>query len=251
MKIKCFIFSWKGQYENALKLEKQLSPHVDTIIINSDDDNKPDHWVNIGNHCYFSDQFRKALSLFDNKEYDFFWHVQADASYDDWESILKSAKESYEKYHWGVYAPNVNDTFYISERTDMFDLEDNLRVVADTDNTCWIVHKDIISDMNSELILMETNQLGWGWDLLICAFSHLRRRYVIRDYNYEIKHPAGTGYKKDQAEIEMAEMFQKCNDILKSVIYDMKMEHKALNALYNREEPKQDSIFVYDTNAGI
>jgi hypothetical protein len=221
---------------------------VDVTVINSDDDNKHDHWINIGNECYFSDQFRKALELFDESEYDFFWHVQSDASYDNWENILKSAEKSYEKYQWGVYAPNVNDTYYISERTDMFDLENNLRVVADTDNTCWMVHKDIISDMKSEVSLMETNHLGWGWDLLICAFSHLRRKYVIRDYNFEIKHPAGTGYKKEQAEQEMAEMFQKCNDLLKSVIYDMKMDHKALNALYHVNEEK-NNIFVYDTNA--
>lgn len=250
MRIKCFIFSWKGQYKNALRLEEQLSPYVDIAVINSDDDNTPDHWHNIGNECYFSDQFRTALDLFDDTKYDFFWHVQSDASYDDWNSIIESAKKSYEKYGWGVYAPNVNDTYYISERTDMFDIGDNLKVVADTDNTCWMVHKDIIAEMKNNLALMETNHLGWGWDLLICAFSHLKRKYVIRDYNYEIKHPVGTGYKKEQAEDEMAEMFHKCNDLLKSIIYDMKMNHKQLNAIYGKEEMK-NNIFVYDTNVGL
>jgi hypothetical protein len=62
----CFIFSWKGQFANAINLEEQLAPFVDNlVVINSDDDNKPEHWINIGNECYFSDQFKKALKVAD------------------------------------------------------------------------------------------------------------------------------------------------------------------------------------------
>ena len=72
MKILCFIFSWKGQFEKAKQLEKQLSPFVDTYVVNSEDENAPDKWINIGNECYFSDQFRTALGLFDDSKYDCF-----------------------------------------------------------------------------------------------------------------------------------------------------------------------------------
>ena len=98
MKILCFIFSWKGQFANAINLEEQIAPFVDNlVVINSDDDNQPENWINIGNECYFSDQFRKALEIFNNLDYDFLWHIQADASYDDWDSIIESAKSSYQK----------------------------------------------------------------------------------------------------------------------------------------------------------
>lgn len=250
-KIKCFIFSWKGQYENALNLEKQLSPLVDVEVINSDDDNKPEHWVNIGDQCYFSEQFRVALSLFDSENYDFFFHVQADASYDDWSSILDSAKYSYEKYNWGVFAPNVDDTYYVSSRTDVFPIEEPYRVVANTDNTCWFVHKDMIKAINSNLDLMEDNELGWGWDLLICAFAHINKRYVIRDYSRTVKHPYSSGYKKDQAEQEMIDMFNKTNGDLKIVLYHMKMDPTFFLKVYGVEpEVKNASgneILIYDT----
>lgn len=247
-KVLCFIFSWKGQYENAVKLEEQLSPIVKTIVINSDDDNKPDHWINIGNECYFSDQFRKALNVWrDNARYDIMWHIQADASYSgNWEDILTSAKTTYIDMNWGVYAPNVNDTFYIPERTDVFNLDNNLTVVGTTDNTCWFIDSNIVSNVIENLSLMEDNQLGWGWDLLACAFSHIKGIPVIRDYNYTIDHPKSTGYKKEQAEIEMSDMFSKCGENLKQIIYYIKMAPKRISSYYNIQQSEE--LFIYDTN---
>lgn len=252
MKILCMIFSWKGQYENAKRLEEKLSPFVDTLVINSDDDNIPLKWINIGNECYFSDQFRKAIGVFEKMErYDVLWHIQADASYDkDWENIIVESQLAFEKYNWGVYAPNVDDTFYIPERTDVFNLENNLKVVATTDNTCWMIHRDIINDMIDNLALMDDNKLGWGWDLLICAFSHLRKRKVIRDYNFKINHPSSTGYMKEQAEQEMQDMFRKCDETLGQVIYDIKVQPIALNRIYdNPTEIKSSNVIEFDTEA--
>jgi len=252
MKILCLIFSWKGQYKNALKLEKQLlDSNISTMVINSDDDNQPENWINIGNECYFSDQFRKALEIFNNLDYDFLWHIQADASYDDWDSIIESAKSSYQKYNWGVFAPNVDDTFYISERTDVFDLEDDLKLVATTDNTCWIIHKDMIKQINDNISLMEDNHLGWGWDLLLCSFAHIQKRLVIRDYKFTVNHPPSTGYKKDIAEQEMFDMFNKCPDEIRKSIYFIKQSPNNILSYYDIDLPKTvspvTSGFVYDT----
>ena len=249
IKILCCIFSWKGQYENAIKLQEQLSNILtNVIVINSDDDNTKDGWIDIGNECYFSDQFKTALNLFDDTKYDALWHIQADASYDDWSSILTSAIESFDIYNWGVFAPNVNDTYYISEKTDISTLSGNLKLVATPDNTCWIVHKDYINMMKDNLDLMDNNILGWGWDLLICAFSHIDNRYVIRDYSFEIKHPTSTGYMKDQAEKEMQDMFHKCSTKLQETIYKIKISPKDLCEYHNIQ--KVDAELIYNTATG-
>ena len=250
LKILCFIFSWKGQYENAVNLEKQLSKlGVDVIVINSEDNIEKSNWnwVDIGDDCYFSDQFRKCLEIFNDSDADFLWHVQADASFDNWERVLDSAKDTYEKHNWGVFAPNVDDTFYISERTDVFDLENAKKVVATTDNTCWIVHKDIINDLNNNIHLMEGNHLGWGWDLLICGFSHIKQRKVIRDYSITVNHPKSTGYMKETAEKEMFEMFSKCPNELKKVIYYIKKEPRKICEYYGVQSDNTGSILIYDT----
>ena len=251
MKIQCFIFNWKGQYENTLKLEKELKNYVDVVVVNSDDEHKFEHWKNIGNEYYFSAQFRIALNLFDPEKYDCFWHIQSDASSDQFKQIIDSAKNSFEKYKWGVYAPNVDDTFYIPSRTDIIDIENGLKLVATTDNTCWFIHKDFIQEMIENLNLMSTNELGWGWDLLICAFSHIKQRKVIRDYNFTIHHPPSTGYKKDQAEEEMQEMYSKCPDNLKQIIYCIKVKPIELAKLYGFTSSivNNDEIIIYDTTA--
>lgn len=246
MKIKPFIFNWNGQYQNTLLLENQLKD-LNPIIINSDDNNTLEHWVNIGNECYFSDQFRKALELFDDSEYDFLWHIQADASYDNWQEILDSAKKTFEKYNWGVYAPNVNDTFYTSQKTDVHELENNIKIVGTPDNTCWIIHKDFIRLMKDNLSLMKDNTLGWGWDLIICGFSHLESRPVIRDYSFTVKHPPSTGYKKEIAEKEMMEMYLHCPEKLKEAIYYIKMSPNKLTKYYGIEPPKEENILIYRT----
>ena len=248
MNILYFVFSWKGQYEKAKEWEMKLLPYGNVVVINSDDDNEEDGWVNIGNECYFSDQFRAALKIYqENKDVDVICHIQADASIDDFGKIIESAKKTFDEYNWGVYAPNVDDTFYIPERTDVFDLENNLKVVATTDNTCWFIHKDIVNKMIENISLMQHNQLGWGWDLLICAFAHLTQRKVIRDYNYTVDHPASTGYKKDEAEQEMQDMFEKCPNNLKEAIYYIKMQHKVLIKYHDKE----DNIILYDTSRGL
>lgn len=253
MNIQGFVFSWKGQYQNAIDLESQLKKLVDTIVINSDDTlvNSEDisDWIHLDDSCYFSDQFKKALELFDDTKYDALCHIQADVSSDSWKEILESAQETYEKYQWGIYAPNVVDSFYVPVNTDVFDLEDKIRVVATPDCSAWIIHKDFIQEMKKNLFLMENNKFGWGWDLIISGLSHLKHRPVIRDYRFTVNHPPSTGYKKNDAEQEMIKMIRSCPTMLQEIIVMIKTNHRNIAELYgvDNREPEEENVFVYDT----
>ena len=210
MKIQTFIFNWRGQYEKTKEKQKQLSAiGVVPVVINSDDNHREDdpNWHNIGEESYFTAQFLKAVELFDA---DVMFHIQADASYDDWASIYKGAEECFDTYNWGIYAPNVNYTWYDSSRTDLssFDLDEkNLKMVANTDCTCWFVHKDIINEAKNRGIDFSPYKMGWSFDIVYPAISYINRRPVIRDYAYTINHPPGTNYNKDQAEKEMLTLY--------------------------------------------
>lgn len=246
MKIKCFIFSWKGQYDNAIILENQLSSLVDeVIVINSDESNTKENWITLNDSCYFSDQFRRALNEFDCNEYDLFFHVQADASYNNWKEIIDSAKVNYEKYNYGVFAPDVNYTFYDSFRVNLETIDNKIVRVANTDNTCWFIHKDIIEELNSHLHLLDGNHYGWGFDLLACALSMLNDRYVLRDYNFVVNHPQSSNYDHSEPEREMLEFYNRCPDNIKHVIYGIKANLNYLKKLLNVKVASE--ILLYDT----
>ena len=148
MKIQPFIFNWKGQYEKTLKTESQLLEIFDNVtVINSYEDYKKDNWINLHKDAYFAEQFVAACKMFDG---DVMMHVQGDATYHDWKSIVRSAKRYYFEYDYGIYAPNVDFTAYRSRAVDLGNrgLEKyiNLKNVSSTDCTAWFINKDILKE---------------------------------------------------------------------------------------------------------
>jgi hypothetical protein len=209
MKIQTFIFNWRNQYKKTKEKLYQLKQiGIDPIVINSDDLYKEHGWHNIGEDSYFTAQYLKAIELFDG---DVLFHIQADASYYDWKSIYQAAEQYFEKYKCGIYAPNVDYTFYDSSRADLsmfkFGENKNLKMVSNPDCTCWFVHKDIINEAKEREINFAPFKMGWSFDIVYTALSFMKKRPVIRDYQFTIQHPQGTNYNKEIAEKEMHEFY--------------------------------------------
>lgn len=210
MKIQTFIFNWRGQYEKTLEKEKILNAlGRNPFVINSDENySNIDRWYHIGEDCYFGEQFAKAVELFDG---DILFHIQADASYDNWAQLYSDAEKYFEQTDWGIYAPNVDYTWYDSSRTDIDSLDfpiPGLKIVANTDCTCWFIHKDIINLYRERNLKLEQYKMGWSWDIILPTLCYLNQRPVIRDYNHTVSHPRGTNYNVQQAEKEMWELFE-------------------------------------------
>jgi hypothetical protein len=235
VKIQSFIFNWRNQFDKTIEKETKLSSlGYNTVVINSDELYDQVHWVNLGESAYFTDQFIKALDLFDG---DVLFHVQGDASYDDWNAVIKDARDSFETYKWGIYAPNVDYTWYTKERTDIegVQLRDKtMKLVACPDCTCWFIHKDIIDVFKQLKIDMSPYKMGWGWDIILPGISYLMGRPVIRDYYHTIDHPPGTNYNKDQAENEMAKLFNSLPHELKVMFSWIKGDRQQILQLFNK-----------------
>lgn len=234
MNIQTFIFNWRGQYEKTIEKEKQLkSLGKSPIVINSDDTyNNVEGWYHIGDACYFGEQFAKAVELFDG---DILFHVQADASYDNWEQLYSDAEKHFEQTDWGIYAPNVDYTWYDSSRTDITSLEfpiPGLKIVANTDCTCWFIHKDIINLYKERDLKLEQYRMGWSWDIVLPAICYVNQRPVIRDYNHTVQHPQGTNYDTQQAEKEMWDLFQSLPNDLKEAFSYIKGDRQQLAKYY-------------------
>lgn len=240
MKIHCFIFNWKGQYNKTKFKEKQLSiiENLKVTVINSEEEvnNLEPGWVNIGNSAYFTAQFIKAIELFDG---DIFFHIQGDASYLNWKKLINDAIIYHEKYYWGIYAPNVDYTWYDSSRTVINNItlkENNLKMVACPDCTCWFIDKSIIKEFKLSNISMEEYAMGWGWDILLPSFSFLNSKPVIRDYNHTIHHPRGTNYSTSQAEQEMMELFNSLPLNLKTIFSYIKGDREQLSVFFRSQD---------------
>lgn len=245
MKIKPFIFNWNGQYENTVLKERQLADiKIPATIINSDDNHNQPDWVNIGNECYFGAQFAKAVELFLESDADVLFHIQGDASYDNWEKLCSDAKTYFEMTEWGIYAPNVDYTWYYSSRTDVDTLDfpiPGLKIVANTDCTCWFIHRDILQSYKERDLKLEQYKMGWSWDIILPAIAYISQRPVIRDYNHTVQHPKGTNYNVEQAEKEMNDLFYSLPTDLKLAFACIKGDRNKL-AEYYAETEENNSV---------
>jgi len=233
MKIQTFIFNWNGQYNKTLDKKDQLKAiGVDPIIINSDEAFYLDDWHNIGEKAYFTAQFMKALELFDG---DALFHIQGDASYERWADLIDDAKKYYKEYNWGIYAPNIDYTWYVASKTDldMFTIDETpLKMVATPDCTCWFIHKNIIDEANNRKVNFAPYKWGWSFDLVYSALSHMMKRPVLRDYSHTVQHPLGTNYAKDEAEKEMMDLYKSLPKDIQEAFYYIKSDKDSLAKYY-------------------
>jgi hypothetical protein len=213
-----FLFNWKRQFEKACRIEDDLTKIFGKVtVINSDDDNTRDGWINVGDSCYFGEQFRRAVELFDG---DILFHVQGDVEYDNWKKLVDDAKFYFRFYEAGIYAPNVDYSFWLPERTDINGRElehKNLKLVASTDETVWFIRKEVVQGIKERQIDMTLNPLGWGWCCVLSTISYSKGLPVIRDYRHTIKHPYGMGYNVDAATKGMDDMISSLGDDLRAM----------------------------------
>ena len=234
--IQPFIFNWRGQFAKACTIEDQLReffPHV--TVINSDDDNTRPGWINIGEQAYFGEQFQKALQLFNG---DVLFHIQADVEYDNWSKLVEDAKFYLRFYGAGIYAPNIDYTFYKSEWTD-FESEiivhSHLKCVGSTDETVWFISKEVLDGLAERRIDLSANTFGWGCDSVLSAISYSKGMPVLRDYRHTIKHPRGTGYDHEAATIQMDSLVASLDEDLKEIHSLIRGEREHLTRYLKRD----------------
>ena len=237
--IQPFIFNWRGQFEKSCAIEDSLKAIFGEVtVINSDEENTRDGWIDLGDEAYFTMQFRKALDLL-KPEKKVLMHCQGDTVFDNYEELVKDARKYYNLYEWGVYAPDVTNVWYTPEHTDIEGIQsedENIKMVACTDETVWFVHRDIIDEYYArglpEVMTHERMKMGWGWDLVMNGISFLKGRPVIRDYAHQIQHAKGTNYNKNSAGEEMAGLWNSLQDDLKECISYIKGDREKLTKYF-------------------
>ena len=233
--IQPFIFNWKNKFEKTCVIENQLKEIFDDVlVINSDDNNTREGWIDLGDEAYFTSQFRKALELFrDDKKV--LVHCQGDTVFDNYKTLVEDAIHYFDSYDWGVYAPDITNIWYTPENTDINGIvanDPNIKMVACTDETVWFIHRDIIDEYYSRnldsVMTHEKMKMGWGWDLVMNGICFLKKRPVIRDYNHVVEHDKGTAYNKSSAAQEMRKLWENLPEDLRVVLSHIKNDREKL-----------------------
>lgn len=226
MRLQSFIFNWPGQSENVNKIYNDIDG---SVVINSGDTDIVDRCHNIGDHSYFSAQFKKMLSLHDGTST--ILHIQGDARYYDWSKLIKDAGHYMSRYSAGIYYPVVKNTSWTADKmavTKLSSQDDNIRYVADGDETVWFIHPDVINYFNDHNLIeiLHDNKYGFGWDLILCSICHLKQIPVIRDNNHIIEHPRSKGYDFHEAWIEFKDVMNQLPGDLKIIAEMVHNNHK-------------------------
>ena len=249
--IQPFIFNWKNQFEKTCAIEDSLKEIFgDVTVINSDEENTREGWIDLGDEAYFTMQFRQALELLESDK-KVLMHCQGDTEFDNYEQLVEDAVKYFNLYEWGVYAPDVTNVWYTPENTDIEGIkydEENLKMVACTDETVWFIHRDIIDDYYErgldKVMTHENMKMGWGWDMIFNGISFLKSRPVLRDYSHQVQHAKGTNYNKTSARKELVKLLGNTQPDLRQCVSYIQGDRENLTRYFgemkNYDESEED-----------
>ena len=236
--IQAFIFNWPGckETDNIIKQTNQCN--LNTFVINADERNKKDDWINVANKNYFGGKFSKAVNLFNGET---FLHMQGDVKVHSLEKLIEQAEFYMKHYNAGIFAPYV---FWTTWRPTKANIEKGnkniehkgLKYCACVDESVWFIDKKIIEHFKSLNLRIKPESLGWGIDIIMSAISIEKGMPIIRDYNTTYKHPKGTAYNTNNALQDMRFLFKSLPKNLNRIcwkIWSSRGKQKILNELYD------------------
>jgi len=214
MKLQAFIVNWENVYKNVARLESQFTEagYAPTII-NSWEFGKQ-HWLFVGDIRYYR-QFYKALELFDSNN-DYMLFCAGDISYNNWCDFFAKFKLVAELTDVGVYAPYFTNSPWNYPQTFLSNVDSipGLHLASQTDGIFVILHRDIATILLEFFRYFETkvNLLnftsGWGLDYIWSALSMNMGKYILRDAEATVVHPAGSSYDHGKATSEMGQILE-------------------------------------------
>jgi hypothetical protein len=196
MNIQSFIFNWKGNTDNVLRLERAIEKLSEVNIINSDESMREArrNWIQLDDSAFFSAQWNKALDIFNA---DVLFHVQADVEFNEFERLFERACAAFRSHPIGIYEPKIDRPRRDYDLSKLRMLRDNVFEVPATDCTCWFVAAPVLSE--NARIDERANKYGWGVAATIAALCRRRKLLCVRDYEFLVHHPDGRGYSTTDA----------------------------------------------------
>jgi len=129
-----------------------------------------------------------------------------------------------QKYNAGIYYPKVNNVEWQSDELASLKMvttqDTNIKYIVNGDETVWFIHPRVVQYfkyLDLEDCFLD-NKMGWGWDIVFCAVSHMIGMPVIRDSNHTIEHSLSRTYNQDLSNLGYHNTFNKLPTSIKDYI---------------------------------
>lgn len=218
-----YIFCWKKVVANSRELYSRISKVCpNTVLVNCDENtafvqDEVRH-IQLDDSHYYGGQFEAAIGA--TPKGAIFSCLTGDVSPDaDWATIFDKAVAAFNTGKVGVFAPNVDYTYWTKKKRALWD---ELWEVENTDCTVWFIHPSII-DVMRPIPFKKLCNLGWGTDTVVNIECNTQNLLIARDYSVTVMHPHETGYDQPSAHAQMYKLlgvylqYKSNPDILKTI----------------------------------
>lgn len=205
-KVLCCIFNY-NENEKSIEWWKRLSPHFDTVILDSGS-NPPclhEGALNLPN-IFYSGLMNKAYELLKEKGYRWLMIVTSDIEISDKHTarLVERMKFILTTSNVGLYQPSCAwSRRGRAHHQSMCHFTGRMRCVNFQEGWYHMVCREVLD----EIMPVDTsiNLLGWGIDVALSHIARVQRRLIVVDDKVRVLHPKGTGYNRDKAAKQMEE----------------------------------------------
>jgi hypothetical protein len=200
--------------DNAKKLKKEFSEHIDTIIIDSGSNEKLDEFDLNFDNLYYSGLYNESVNqcLIRNKEYLYF--IASDVFIEQVSSIVEIIKNlNSDIYLWAPSSKGQSHQHCKNRNTNSY------RNVAYLEGFTFLVNIKVCEKFYP--IDRNSNFYGYGIDILLGYYTiNEFKKLCVVDDRVEVYHREGTGYNQSTALQEMYNWFTNMDkDVLEYIIY--------------------------------
>lgn len=197
-KILCCIFNYNDNL-NAAGWADRLSPHFDTLILDSGSNPRCPHPLAVPlENVYYSGLMNEAFRRGKDGGYGWVMVVTSDLqiSEADTPELVKAMKEVSSAVNVGLYQPS---TAWKGRSLPQSRCHWSGRMRSTNFQEGWfhLIRIDLMEKVCP--IDVTLNRLGWGVDLALSHFARIGGLLVLVDDRIRVVHPGGTGYNKKEA----------------------------------------------------
>ena len=200
----CCVFD-HNQHDGAARWADLLSPHFDTVILDSGSTPPCPHPAAVHlDNVYYSGLMNQAYDLLVARGYRWLLVVTGDIEIDgpNAEKLVAGIRDILRTSNVGLYQPSCGWSLHgRALYQSVCHFTGRMRKVNFQEGWFHLVCREILDEVMP--IDLAKNRLGWGVDLVLCHFARLKRMLVLVDDRMRVVHPRGSGYNRDAAREQM------------------------------------------------